>query len=200
MKTSTIREVAERSGVSVSTVSRVFNGYDDVSAATRERVLATARSLDYAPSAAARTLVRRRSQLIGVVLFTGHEHPDLGHPFFQDVLVGLKHGIGARGYDVLLFATEQPGSNGDDAAHSYLRRARHHHVDGIVLMGVDRADPEVAKLVEAGIPLIGVDLDVAGAKATPLPFDQVRRGPPPAGGPPLPRAPRGPAARRAPRA
>ena len=88
-------------------------------------------------------------------------------------LVGLKHGIGSRGYDVLLFATEQPGSNGDDGAHSYLRRARHHHVDGIVLMGVDRADPEVAKLVEAGIPLIGVDLDVAGAKATHVSSDNV---------------------------
>lgn len=164
--------MAKLSGVSVSTVSRVFNGYGDVSAATRDRVLATARSLDYAPSAAARTLVRRRSQLIGVVLFTGHEHPDIGHPFFQDVLVGLKHGIGSRGYDVLLFATEQPGSNGD-AAHSYLRRARHHNVDGVVLMGVDRSDPEVLKLVEAGIPLIGVDLDIAGPKATHVASDNV---------------------------
>jgi LacI family transcriptional regulator len=143
-----------------------------VSAATKERVLATARTLDYAPSAAARTLVRRRSQLIGVVLFTGREHPDIGHPFFQDVLVGVKHGIGSRGYDVLLFATEQPGSGGD-GAHSYLRRARHHHVDGIVLMGVDREDPEVARLVEADIPLIGVDLDVTGTKATHVTSDNV---------------------------
>jgi LacI family transcriptional regulator len=172
VKTSTIREVAELSGVSVSTVSRVFNGYGDVSSATRERVRAAARSLDYAPSAAARTLVRRRSQLIGVVLFTGREHPDIGHPFFQDVLVGLKHGIGSRGYDVLLFATEQPDSS-RDGAHSYLRRARHHHVDGIVLMGVDRGDPEVARLLEADIPLIGVDLDVAGARATHVASDNV---------------------------
>jgi LacI family transcriptional regulator len=142
-----------------------------VSAATRERVLETARTLDYAPSAAARTLVRRQSQLIGVVLFTGVEHPDIGHPFFQDVLVGLKHGIGSRGYDVLLFATEQPGSS--DGAHSYLRRARHHHVDGIVLMGVDRLDPEVAKLLDAEIPLIGVDLDVTGATATHVASDNV---------------------------
>jgi LacI family transcriptional regulator len=149
----------------------VFNGYGDVSAATRERVLETARTLDYAPSAAARTLVRRQSQLIGVVLFTGREHPDIGHPFFQDVLVGLKHGIGSRGYDVLLFATEQPGSS--DGAHSYLRRARHHHVDGIVLMGVDRLDPEVAKLLDAEIPLIGVDLDVTGATATYVASDNV---------------------------
>ncbi|HJQ49711.1 MAG TPA: LacI family DNA-binding transcriptional regulator [Gaiellaceae bacterium] len=171
-KTSTIREVAKLSGVSVSTVSRVFNGYGDVSAATKERVLETARSLDYAPSAAARTLVKQRSQLIGVVLFTGREHPDIGHPFFQDVLVGLKRGIGARGYDVLLFATEQPGSSGD-SAHSYLRRARHHRVDGIVLMGVDRDDPEVTKLLEAQIPLVGVDLDVSGPTATHVASDNV---------------------------
>jgi LacI family transcriptional regulator len=172
VKTSTIREVAKLSGVSISTVSRVFNGYGDVSSATRERVLAMARSLDYAPSAAARTLVKRRSQLIGVVLFTGREHPDIGHPFFQDVLVGLKRGIGSRGYDVLLFATEQPGSS-TDGTHSYLRRARHHHVDGIVLMGVDRLDPEVAKLLDAEIPLIGVDIDVTGAAATYVASDNV---------------------------
>ena len=100
------------SGVSVATVSRVFNGYGDVSSATRQRVLESARTLDYAPSAAARTLVQQRSRLIGVVLFTGLEHPDIGHPFFQEVLVGVKRGIGVLGYDVLLFATEQPGSSG----------------------------------------------------------------------------------------
>jgi len=143
-----------------------------VSAATRERVLAAARSLDYAPSAAARTLVGRRSQLIGVILFTGLEHPDIGHPFFQDVLVGLKHGVGAAGYDVLLFATERPDADGN-GAHSYLGRARHHRVDGVVLMGVDRDDPEVAKLVEADVPLIGVDLDVSGPRASYVSSDNV---------------------------
>jgi len=144
-----------------------------VSAATRERVLATARALDYAPSAAARTLVGRRSQLVGVVLFTGRAHPDIGHPFFQDVLVGLKHGIGAAGYDVLLFATERPDSAEGNGAHSYLGRARHHRVDGVVLMGVDREDPEVVKLVEADVPLIGVDLEVSGKRASYVSSDNV---------------------------
>ena len=145
--------------MSVSTVSRVFNGYDDVSPATRERVLDVARRLDYAPSAAARTLVKQQSQLIGVVLFTGYEHPDIHHPFFQEVLVGLKHGIGELGYDLLLFATEQPGSS-RGRPHSYLRRAQQHRVDGLVVMGVDRDDPEVEKLVRADIPVMAVDLDV----------------------------------------
>jgi LacI family transcriptional regulator len=167
-----IREVAERSGVSVSTVSRVFNGYDDVSQATRDRVLASAKDLDYAPSAAARTLVTQRSQVVGVVLYTGDEHPDIHHPFFQGVLVGLKRGIGALGYDLLLFATEQPGS-GRGREHSYLRRARQHGVDGIVLMGVDRGDPEVERLVQSPIPVIGVDLDIAGSRSSYVTSDNV---------------------------
>ena len=158
--------------MSVSTVSRVFNEYDDVSSATRERVLAVARKLDYAPSAAARTLVKQRSQLIGVVLFTGYEHPDIHHPFFQEVLVGLKHGIGELGYDLLLFATEQPGSS-SGRPHSYLRRARQHRVDGIVLMGVDRADPEVEKLVRSPVPVIAVDLDVVGDRTSYVASDNI---------------------------
>ena len=170
-----IHEVARRSGVSVSTVSRVFNGYADVSEATRQRVLATARELDYAPSAAARTLVRRRSELVGVILNTGEEHPDIQHPFFQEVLVGLKHGIGALGYDLLLFATEQPGSN-RGKPHSYHRRARHHRVDGVVLMGVDLDDPEVEKLLASPIPIIGVDLELAGPRASYVTSDNINGG------------------------
>ena len=168
----TIREVSKLCGVSVSTVSRVFNGYDDVSQATRQRVLAAARKLDYAPSAAARTLVKRRSQLLGVILFTGYEHPDIGHPFFQEVLVGVKRGVGALGYDVLLFATEQPGSS-NGRPHSYLRRARHHHVDGVVLMGVDDDDPEVQRLLGSEIPIMGVDLAVVGEHASYAASDNV---------------------------
>jgi LacI family transcriptional regulator len=152
--------------VSVSTVSRVFNGYGDVSEATRQRVLAIARRLDYAPSAAARTLVKRRSQLIGVILFTGFDHPDIGHPFFQEVLVGLKNGIGTHGYDLLLFATER--AQGD-----YVRRARQHHVDGIVLMGVDIRDPGIEPLFESGVPLLAIDIDIAGARASYVTSDNV---------------------------
>lgn len=156
----------------MSTVSRVFNGYGDVSEATRQRVLATARKLDYAPSAAARTLVRRRSELVGVILFTGSDHPDIGHPFFQEVLVGLKDGIGGHGYDLLLFSTERTQADGH-AAHTYLRRARQHHVDGIVVMGVELGDPAIARLHDSGIPLLAVDLELTGDRASYVSSDNV---------------------------
>jgi LacI family transcriptional regulator len=169
---STIREVAERSGVSVATVSRVLNGYTDVSAETRQRVIATARKLDYTPNAAARALVKRRSHLIGVILFTGDEHPDLLHPFFLEVLVGLKHSLGADGYDVLLFATEQPGTS--RGPHAYARRARHHGVDGVVVLAVDDAEePELQKLLAAGTPVVAVDLPLSGNRASHVASDNL---------------------------
>src|SRR5919202_5372940 len=156
----TIRQLARISGVSIGTVSRALNGYADVSPETRERVMRLARELDYTPAAAARSLKTQRSHVIGVFLETGEGHPDLQHPFFHEVLVGLKHSIGTAGYDLLLFASERPGNGYGD--HSYLKRARHHSVEGVVLMGVDGEDLEVRRLARSGLPCVGVDVALNG--------------------------------------
>ena len=160
----TIQELADRTGVSVATVSRALNGSPEVSEATRERILSLAQELDYTPSAAARQLVRQRSHVVGVILETGAGHPDLLHPFFQQVLVGLQHGAGERGYDLLLFATDEPG-NGYGGSHSYARRAEHHGVGGVVAFGFDGSHPEMRKLIAAGIPCIAVDSELGGPRS-----------------------------------
>ena len=155
-----IHELARLSGVSVGTVSRALNGYADVSEATRERIMRIAEELDYTPAAAARTLVTQRSHVVGVFLETGEGHPDVQHPFFHEVLGGLKQFAGDAGYDLLLFASERPGHG--YGTHSYLKRVRHHNVDGAVLFGMDADDPEVRRLVRSDVPTVGVDLEVAG--------------------------------------
>jgi LacI family transcriptional regulator len=158
--------------VSVATVSRVLNDYEDVSAATRERVLRVAKELEYTPSAAARTLVTKRSRVVGVVLSTGVDHPDIQHPFFQEVLVGLKRRLGAGGYDLLLLATDDAGNG--FGRQSYLQRCRHHRVDGVVLMGVERRDADAQKLARSAIPCVAVDLDLVGRRTGFVISDNVR--------------------------
>jgi LacI family transcriptional regulator, galactose operon repressor len=160
----TIRQLARLSGVSIGTVSRALNGYADVSPETRERVTRLARELDYTPAAAARSLKTQRSNVIGVILDTGEGHPDLQHPFFHEVLVGLKNAIGASGYDLLLFASEMPGNG--YGTHSYLKRCRHHNVEGVVLMGTDPEDPEVRRLSRSDLPTVGVDVELEGPATT----------------------------------
>src|SRR3954452_20901616 len=160
----TIRQLAQLSGVSIGTVSRALNGYADVSAETRAREMRLAGELDSTPAAAARSLKTQRSQVIGVFLETGEGHPDLQHPFFHEVLVGLKHTIGAGGYDLLLFASEHPGNG--YGTHAYLKRCHHHSVEGAVLMGTDPEDPDVRRLVRSELPTVGVDLEVEGPATT----------------------------------
>jgi LacI family transcriptional regulator len=161
----TIRQLARLSGVSIGTVSRALNGYSDVRPETRQRIMRLAQELDYTPAAAARSLVTQRSHVIGVFLETGEGHPDpFSNPFFYEVLVGLKDAIGAGGFDLLLFASEQPGNG--YGTHSYLKRARHHNVEGVVLMDVDPEDPEVRRLVRSDLACVGVDVELAGPKTS----------------------------------
>jgi LacI family transcriptional regulator len=158
----TIRQLARLSGVSIGTVSRALNGYTDVRSETRERIVRLAQELDYTPAAAARSLVTQRSHVIGVFLETGEGHPDLQHPFFHEVLVGVKNAIGAGGYDLLIFASERPGNG--YGSHSYLKRARHHNVGGVVLFGIDPYDAEVRRLVRSELACVGVDVELMGPK------------------------------------
>lgn len=156
----TIRDIARLAGVSVATVSRVLNHYPDVSEETKQRVLQVAAQLDYRPSAAARALVTRRSNVIGVFYLHEHENNVVLHPFFQEVLVGLKRTVGRAGFDMLFFTSQAPG----DESYTYVKRCLHHRVDGVVLLGVDRADPGVAELGSSGIPCVAVDVDILGPR------------------------------------
>jgi LacI family transcriptional regulator, galactose operon repressor len=155
-------------GVSVATVSRVLNNYPDVSAETRERVLAHIRELDWTPDHAARTMVTGKTNVIGVILDTGSGHPDLQHPFFQEVLSGLKRSLGRLGYDLLLFsAARGENASGDGASargETYVSRARHHRVDGVVLMGANPHATQVEEVVNSGMPCMAVDLDLKGGR------------------------------------
>jgi LacI family transcriptional regulator len=144
--------------VSVATVSRVLNDYPDVSPETRARVWEAIRVARFVPDRTARSLVTGRGHVIAVILETGDGHPDLLHPFFQEVLVGLKRSVGASSYDLLLLSA--PADDG-----GYERRIRHNRVDGVVMMGARRTDPWIAEVLEAGVPCMAVDLDVAGPRA-----------------------------------
>lgn len=167
----TIRELAERTGVSVATVSRVLNDYPDVSDQTRARVLAAIREMDWTPDRAARVLVTGRSHTMAVVLETGEGHPDLQHPFFQEVLGGLKRAVGQAGFDILLLG-ETDGRNGG-SSQSFLSRIRQHRAEGVVIMGVDRNDPQVQTLTRSNVPCMAIDQDFEGGRTGYVSSDNV---------------------------
>ncbi len=119
----TIKDVARTAGVSVATVSRVYNGFRGVREDTRERVLSVGRRLGYSPHGAARSLVTNRTHTIGVLL------PDLYGEFFSELIRGIDEAVQGTGFHVLLSSARRPA----DALEPVLRSMRG-RVDGLILM------------------------------------------------------------------
>ena len=86
----TIKDLAAKCGLSISTISKAFNNYADISQETRERVMRAAREIGYYPNATARTLKTNRSYNLGI-LFRDGQQTGLTHPFFAAVLEAFKN-------------------------------------------------------------------------------------------------------------
>ena len=124
-KHSTINDVAERAGVSKSLVSLVMRGSPNVSDERRAAVLEAAKDLNYRPNAAARSLVRQRSGVFGVVL------SDLHNPFFADVADGIEEGAVANGYRALLASGFLDAERERTSVDTLLQL----RADGLILLG-----------------------------------------------------------------
>ena len=147
----TIRDVAERAGVSIATVSRALNDKGDVSVDTRERVRKVARSVGYSADRAARSLATQKTRLVAVVVGDNAGHRDLSLVFFAKVLAAISRRLAQSSYDPLLLHPNDVGLE--------------HRFDAAVLIGVDNDDALVADLVSRKVPLVGVDVRCAGGRA-----------------------------------
>ena len=152
----TIRDVAHKCGLSISTVSKALNNYSDVSEGTRRLVVETARQVGYFPNALARALKTNRSYNIGV-LFADDFGSGLTHTFFSLVLDSLKTTSEDNGYDVT-FINHKIGRSG----MTYLEHCRYRNVDGVCLACVDFLNPEVDELMESDLPTVTIDYAFPG--------------------------------------
>ena len=147
----TIKDVAARCGLSISTVSKAFNNYADISAETREAVQRAAKEIGYYPNAIARTLKTNRSYNLGV-LFQEEQGSGLTHSFFASVLQAFKSEAERSGYDIT-FINHNIGWNG----MTYLEHCRYRNVDGVCVVCASFYSPEVIALVDSDIPVVTVD-------------------------------------------
>ncbi|MFE7974871.1 LacI family DNA-binding transcriptional regulator [Streptomyces shenzhenensis] len=148
MRPPTIRDVADRAGVSKSLVSLVLRGSGQVRPEKREAVLRAARELGYRPNAAARSLSEQRSRTVGVLL------NDLRNPWFVDLLDGLNSLLHAGGLHMLLADARLSRRTGGRLTGPFLDLG----VDGLVVVGT-LPDPTVLGAVAERLPVV-----VAGAR------------------------------------
>jgi len=155
---SNIVDVAARAGVSTATVSRVLNG-KTVRADLTEAVLRAAEELQYSPNRTARSLRRRHSEVIALIL------PDIENPFFTALARGVEDAAQQAGFSVVLCNTD------DDPAKesTYLRIADSENMAGVILAPAS-PEPDLERLVARGTAIVVVDREV-GADVDQVLFD-----------------------------
>ena len=147
----TIREIAQRAGVSPSTVSRVLRGKGRVSQETRERVFQVAEELGYTPNVSARALVTGRTGTIGFLI---HPRQSLAYgSFYGEILSGIEKELQAHSFHILF------SSQISEIPPAMVQEQR---VDGLIIAGCDVPEQMILSLKERGIPLVLVDYHVRG--------------------------------------
>lgn len=127
--TPTIKDISKEAKVSISTVSKVLNGdYSKVSESTKERVLKVARDLHYRPNLLARSLVSRKSHMLGLVI------PDIANPYYADMCRGMADEAKRHGYATMISNTDRQASSEKAAIQTMLE----YNVAGVVLVGIFR--------------------------------------------------------------
>ncbi|NOX63991.1 MAG: LacI family transcriptional regulator [Chloroflexi bacterium] len=142
----TIKDIARRTGKSITTVSRALADYDDVSPATKELVRRVADEMGYTPNRLAQRLQKRRTETIGLILPTFG--PRFADPFFSELLAGIGNTAASYGYD-LLVSTQAPG---EKELETYRQKVQGGQVDGLIVVRTRRHDKRIDYLRKADVP------------------------------------------------
>ncbi len=144
---STIRDVAERAGVSTMTVSRVINNSGYISQDARERVEAAIAEIGYVPNTLARSLRFKQTKTLALVL------TDITNPFFTTLARGAEDGASDQGFNLIFCNTDESETEQAKELTALVQK----RVDGVLLVPAASSAEAVAFLREQGVPVVVLD-------------------------------------------
>lgn len=147
----TMKELSARCGVSVSTVSKALNGYQDISEETRELIIKTAGEMGYSLSANSKTIKMKKTYNIGVLFQTLSDY-GLRNEYFAYILAAFKEKAAKKGYDITFIE-----HNIGNRKMTYLENCRFRNFDGVFIVCAEFSDLEVLELVNSTYPVVTID-------------------------------------------
>jgi LacI family transcriptional regulator len=139
-----MRDVAERAGVSVTTVSHLLNKTRFVAPETEERIHKVIRELNYYQNAHARRLARGQSDLFGLII------SEIANPFFPEIIQGFQSAAWEKGFDMLLFSTQYDSSRIQAAVRQMIET----EVRGVAVMTSAFDDQATQKITSCGLGMV----------------------------------------------
>lgn len=145
---STLKDVAERAGVTVTTVSRVINNRGYISEKTRQKVYDVMKEIGYQPNEVARSLSKQHTSTIGVIV------PHIVHPYFAKLLSNIESAAAAENYKMIVCNSKEERSN----ERKYVEMFKSNQVAGIILCSGTVSANEFLNL---NIPIVTIECDDA---------------------------------------
>ncbi len=142
-----LKDISQRTGYSITTVSRALAGYSDVNEQTRQQIVAVAHELGYQPNDIARQLRSQRTQTLGLII-PATDHSVSHDDFFFQLLRGISDSAAAQRYDVLISSQ----MNDTDEMTAYRRIVGGNRVDGLMLARTRQNDERIAYLNSLKFP------------------------------------------------
>lgn len=140
----TIKDVAKKASVSVATVSRVINNTGYVNEETRQIVLKAIKELDYIPNELARSLFKKQSKIIGLIV------PHLSTYFFAELIEALEESLASRGFKLMIFNAKDE----IEREKRYMQVFNQYNIDGIILAA---HSTQYKDYLDLNIPIITID-------------------------------------------
>jgi LacI family transcriptional regulator len=147
---SSLRQLASTLDLSITTVSRALDGYPDVAAATRKRVIDAAKAANYRPHAAARRLRLGSAETVTMVIPGTPGHFD--EPLYLELLTTLGVCFDAAGFDLTILAARDP----DEERAVYRRLVEGRRTDGLIVARTRRKDSRIRYLTEMRFPFVAI--------------------------------------------
>lgn len=144
----TLKDIAQKSGYSVTTVSRALAGYSDVNKRTRQQITEIANALGYQPNLLARQLRSQRTHTLGIII-PAHDYT-FSTGFYSQLMLGIGDAASTEHYDLLISAQ----AAGDDEMAAYRRMVAGNRVDGMILARTRQNDARIQYLKEQGHPFV----------------------------------------------
>lgn len=144
----TLKDVAERSGITVTTVSRILNNRGYISEKTRKKVYEVMKELNYQPNELARSLSKKHTSIIGVIV------PSIMHPFFSKVINYLEYFASEKGYKVMVCNSHRR----KEKEIEYIDMLKSNKVAGIVVCS---RTTDIDKQVDLPLPVVSIERPVS---------------------------------------
>jgi len=147
----TIKDIANKLGISTAAVSKALNGKNDVSMELKERVKKTAEEMGYSPNYFAKKLATNKSGVLGVFIL-GREELNISEHFGFRFLEGILDCANKKGYDITLFSSSN--------STSYKKICEEKRVEGVVFIGLRRDNPFLEEISLIKVPVAVIDFEL----------------------------------------